>query len=56
MTGIEFRRCASVFDDQRRFSPSYDESVTTSVAVDSVIIAIGQKADLGISGENARCR
>jgi coenzyme F420-reducing hydrogenase delta subunit/Pyruvate/2-oxoacid:ferredoxin oxidoreductase delta subunit len=47
VTGIEFRRCASVFDDQRRFSPSYDESVTTSVEVDSVIIAIGQKADLG---------
>ena len=47
VTGIEFKRCASVFDDQRRFSPSYDESVTTSVEVDSVIIAIGQKADLG---------
>src|SRR5208337_3116032 len=47
VTGIEFKRCASVFDDQRRFSPSYDESVTNSVEVDSVIIAIGQKADLG---------
>lgn len=47
VTGIEFKSCVSVFDDQRRFSPSYDESVTTSVEVDSVIIAIGQKADLG---------
>jgi NADPH-dependent glutamate synthase beta subunit-like oxidoreductase/coenzyme F420-reducing hydrogenase delta subunit len=47
VTGIEFKSCVSVFDDQHRFSPKYDESVTTSVEVDSVILAIGQKADLG---------
>ena len=29
VTGIEFKRCTSVFDDQHRFSPRYDESVTT---------------------------
>jgi NADPH-dependent glutamate synthase beta subunit-like oxidoreductase/coenzyme F420-reducing hydrogenase delta subunit len=46
VTGIEFRRCTSVFDDQRRFSPKYDESETNSVKVDSVILAIGQKANL----------
>jgi formate dehydrogenase beta subunit len=46
VTGIEFKRCTSVFDDQHRFSPRYDESQTTSVEVDSVILAIGQKADL----------
>jgi formate dehydrogenase (NADP+) beta subunit len=46
VTGIEFRRCTSVFDDQHRFSPSYDESETTSIEVDSVILAIGQRADL----------
>ncbi len=46
VTGIEFKRCTSVFDDQHRFSPRYDESVTTSIEVDSVIVAIGQKADL----------
>ena len=43
---MEFRRCASVFDAQRRFSPSYDESVTNTVEVDSVILGIGQKANL----------
>jgi NADPH-dependent glutamate synthase beta subunit-like oxidoreductase/coenzyme F420-reducing hydrogenase delta subunit len=47
VTGIEFKSCVSVFDDQRRFSPRYDESVTNKVEVDSVILAIGQKADLG---------
>ncbi len=46
VTGIEFKRCTSVFDDQHRFSPRYDESVTTSIEVDSVILAIGQRADL----------
>ncbi len=46
VTGIEFRSCTSVFDDQRRFSPKYDDAVTTSVEVDSVILAIGQRADL----------
>ncbi|MGA2939171.1 MAG: FAD-dependent oxidoreductase [Syntrophobacteraceae bacterium] len=46
VTGIDFKRCTSVFDDQHRFSPKYDESVTKSVEVDSVILAIGQKANL----------
>ena len=46
VTGIEFKRCTSVFDDQHRFSPKYDESETKSVKVDSVILAIGQKANL----------
>ncbi len=46
VTGIDFKRCTSVFDDQHRFSPRYDESETKSVEVDSVILAIGQKANL----------
>ncbi len=47
VTGMEFKRCLSVFDDQHRFGPRYDESVTKRVEVDSVIVAIGQKASLG---------
>ncbi|MGC9965540.1 MAG: FAD-dependent oxidoreductase [Syntrophobacteraceae bacterium] len=47
VTGIQFKRCVSVFDDQGRFSPRYDESLTKVVEIDSVILAIGQKADLG---------
>ena len=42
-TGVLFRRCSSVFDDNHRFSPSFDDSVTNLVEVDSVIIGIGQK-------------
>jgi NADPH-dependent glutamate synthase beta subunit-like oxidoreductase/coenzyme F420-reducing hydrogenase delta subunit len=46
VAGMEFRRCSRVFDEQRRFSPTYDDSVTHTVAVDSVILGIGQKANL----------
>ncbi len=46
VAGVALRRCSSVFDDQHRFSPVYDDSVTTRIEVDSVIFAIGQKANL----------
>ncbi len=46
VTGVRFRRCSSVFDAQHRFSPTYDDSETNTVAVDSVILGIGQKANL----------
>lgn len=44
--GIEFKRCTRVFDEQKRFNPQYDESVTTKVDTDTVILTIGQKANL----------
>lgn len=46
VAGIEFKRCTRVFDEDGRFSPQYDESETTSVEVDNVIITIGQKSNL----------
>ncbi len=42
VTGIEFVRCASVFDPEGRFDPTFDESVKTSLTTDTVITAIGQ--------------
>lgn len=45
-TGIEFKRCTQVFDENRRFSPRYDESETTTVEIDTVILTIGQRANL----------
>jgi heterodisulfide reductase subunit A len=53
VTGVEFRRCTAVFDEQGRFSPSYDESVTTTLGGDSAILAIGQAADLGLLAGSA---
>ncbi|OPX17653.1 4Fe-4S ferredoxin [candidate division WOR-3 bacterium 4484_100] len=42
---IEFKRCTSVFDEEGRFNPSFDETDTTSCECDNVIIAIGQASD-----------
>ena len=42
VTGIEFKRCTRVFDDQKRFSPVFDENELTTVDADQIIVAIGQ--------------
>ncbi len=47
VTGVEFQRVLRVFDEQRRFSPVFDESQRTTIDADTVILAIGQSADLG---------
>lgn len=43
--GIELKKCTRVFDENRRFNPAFDESVTTTVACDNILIAIGQGSD-----------
>jgi len=45
-TGITLRRCSSVFDKEGRFNPVYDDAVQTTIAADTIILAIGQAADL----------
>jgi len=39
---VEFQRCTSVFDDQGRFAPAYDETTKTTSDATAVILAIGQ--------------
>ncbi|AKS24030.1 MULTISPECIES: FAD-dependent oxidoreductase [Leptospirillum] len=43
--GLEVVRVLSVFDDQGRFSPTYDETEKSVVPFDSVVFAIGQTID-----------
>ncbi len=43
--GIELKRCLSVFDENKKFSPVYDEHKLTKVKTDHLIVAIGQKLD-----------
>ncbi len=38
--GIEFVRCLSVFDSERRFSPQFDEAVRETLEADTVIFAV----------------
>jgi NADPH-dependent glutamate synthase beta subunit-like oxidoreductase/NAD-dependent dihydropyrimidine dehydrogenase PreA subunit len=46
VSGIELIRCARVFDENRRFSPQFVEGSEETVSCDTVVLAIGQAADL----------
>jgi formate dehydrogenase beta subunit len=46
--GVDLICCTCVFDEQGRFNPSFDESETTSLEADAVILAIGQASDLSL--------
>lgn len=46
VTGLETIRCASVFDAQRRFNPTFEAGTETIIPCDTVILAIGQASDL----------
>ncbi|MHC1582949.1 MAG: FAD-dependent oxidoreductase [Candidatus Syntropharchaeia archaeon] len=43
---IRFVRCVSVFDDEGRFSPRFDENEVFELPADTIIFAIGQSSDL----------
>lgn len=43
--GIAFKRCTSVFDNEGRFNPSFDEGITREFNVDTIILAIGQSIE-----------
>lgn len=44
--GLETIKCNSVFDDQGRFNPTFTDGTESIISADSVIMAIGQNADL----------
>jgi NADPH-dependent glutamate synthase beta subunit-like oxidoreductase/ferredoxin len=50
VSGIEFARCTAVFDSERRFSPQFDETERETIPCDTVILAIGQRAELNFLG------
>ena len=47
VTGVIFKRCTSVFDENHRFAPKYDENDTITVSGNNVLEAIGQAAVWG---------
>lgn len=47
VTGIVFKKCTSVFDEEHRFRPQYDESETITLECAHVLTAIGQQAVWG---------
>lgn len=46
LKGIAFKRCVSVFDEQGRFNPKYDETEVMVLESETALVAIGQAPDL----------
>ncbi|MFL0266958.1 FAD-dependent oxidoreductase [Candidatus Clostridium radicumherbarum] len=47
VVGVEFKKCISVFDENKRFNPKFDENTTKIVKTNHVLISIGQGIDWG---------
>ena len=47
VSSIVFKKCTRVFDENKRFSPQYDESQTIELPASKVIFAIGQSIQWG---------
>lgn len=47
VTGVEFKKCTSVFDENNRFNPKFDENETMIVNANYVLISVGQAMDWG---------
>ena len=51
VSSVEFRRCLTVFDEQRNFAPTFDEQQRMTAAASAVILAIGQAPPESIPAE-----
>lgn len=47
VVGIEFKKCISVFDENKRFNPVFDEADCLIVKADHILISVGQAMDWG---------
>ena len=54
VTGVEFVRCLSVFDQEGRFSPAFDQGQTQIVDTDQVVISIGQAPDMSFLSRDSQ--
>jgi formate dehydrogenase beta subunit len=53
VSGLEVVKVKSVFDQNGRFNPSFDNEVTTVLDADTIIITIGQMSDLSFLKDSA---
>ncbi|XMB86061.1 FAD-dependent oxidoreductase [Mycoplasmatota bacterium WC44] len=47
VTGVEFERCISIYDQSGRFNPQYDEQDKKIIDCDYVLLSVGQTFDYG---------
>lgn len=48
LAGVSFKKCVAACDSRGIFCPSYDEKTAMDLPADTVILAIGQKTDMGM--------
>jgi NADPH-dependent glutamate synthase beta subunit-like oxidoreductase len=54
VVGVEFKKCISVFDANKKFNPQFDENDTKIVKADHVLISVGQSMDWGNLIDNTK--
>ena len=47
VTGVVFKKCTRVYDENHRFAPEYNEEETMSIACENVLLSIGQSIQWG---------
>ncbi|MDY6967872.1 MAG: FAD-dependent oxidoreductase [Spirochaetota bacterium] len=51
--GIRLVKCTSVFDENGKFNPEFDKGSISEIEADTILIAIGQAADLDWIGDES---
>ncbi len=46
LVGLEVIKCISVFDENKRFNPQFEQGTESVIPCDTVILAIGQSSDI----------
>lgn len=49
---VRFKKVVSVYDEEGRFAPTFDEQVKTELSADTVLVAIGQECDFSFIDSN----
>ncbi|WP_366921913.1 FAD-dependent oxidoreductase [Metallumcola ferriviriculae] len=53
VSGAAMKKCASVFDEEGRFNPQFEDGVKKDFDADMVIVAIGQASDITFLPDNS---
>ena len=56
VSGVTLKKCLSMFDENGRFAPAYDEEDTRELKVDTIVFAIVQGVEAEFAGEDLEQR
>ena len=51
VSGVTLKKCLSMFDENGRFAPSFDDADTKELQVDTIVFAIGQGVEAGFASD-----